>query len=104
MPALGLTPTAPDDRGALSVEVVAALAAAPDRLVAAHLPAPDDAVRACNRRDSFAGDYDGRVTGAFLEALVAGLSPATRAALCPRLIANLGPQGFPAEDRGPCGA
>jgi hypothetical protein len=103
MPALGLAPTSPDDRGALSREVVAALAAVPDRLVAAHLPAPDDAVRACTRRDRFAGDYDGRVTGAFLEAIVAGLSPATRAALCPRLIANLGPQGFPAEDRAPCG-
>lgn len=104
MAALGLDPTRPDNRGVLSCEVVAALAAAPDRLVAAHLPAPDDTVRTCTRRDSFAGDYDGRVTGAFLEALVAGLSPATRAALCPRLIANLGPQGFPAEDRAPCGA
>jgi hypothetical protein len=104
MPALGLTPTSPDDRGALSVEVVAALAAVPQRLVTAHLPVPDDTVRTCTRRDSFAGDYDGRVTGAFVEALVAGLSPTTRAALCPRLIANLGPQGFPAEDRAPCGA
>jgi hypothetical protein len=103
MPALGLSPTQPDDRGALSREVVAALAAVPDRLVAAHLPAPDDTVRTCHRRDDFAGDYDGRVTGTFLEALVAGLSPTTRAALCPRLIANLGSQGFPAEDRGPCG-
>jgi hypothetical protein len=104
MATLGLDPTSPDDRGALSREVVAALAAAPGRLVGAHLPAPDPTVRACRRRDTLEGDYDGRVTGAFLETLVAGLTPATRAALCPRLIANLGPQGFPAEDRGPCGS
>jgi hypothetical protein len=102
MPALGLDPGSPDDRGMLSREVIAAYAGARARIVPEHLPAPEPLVSACGIARSLAPAYDGRVIGAALEGWLAGLPAATRAAVCPRFVANLGDVGFPVEARTGC--
>ncbi len=50
-------------------------------------------------KEDYQYTYNGRVTGGFLNALLANLSTTTRAALCVELIKNFGETGFPTSAR-----
>jgi len=66
------------------------------------LPAPSANVTACKTPSRIDIDYDGKVTGAFLAALVKNLPVASRASYCNAFDKSFGKSGFPAAARGDC--